>query len=1636
MKNALTCSRTGQIVCLIVGFLTVVLGWSAWASGSYDSFTSRGTFTGSTGLFSYPNTSATLDTGEAKIYNRALGKSLWFQWTAPYSTSCTFSTENSAVDTVMGIYVHDSIEGALGVTTLDNLYKDDDDSDINPACRIVFNATANTTYYIAVDTVGVAGNIRLSLNQVVPAPTPTPTPTALPVPAAPVITSAVAGNREVTLTWSTAARADDYFVKYSEDGGATWKGGAFDYDYRTYGTTFVFNTLVDSSKVLPYKEYKFKVNAWNGSGESPDSNMVAATPTGLRDAPVITSATAGNRKVTLAWNAVPGAGDYFVYYSEDGGTTWKAGAYNYSYQTTATTFEVNELVDGNPLVAGKLYKFKVRAWNGTGGSADSNTVSATPTGVPAAPVITSAHAGNAQVALSWSAAEGAADYYVAYSTNGGTTWQGGTVGGFNTNYRAFGTTFNFNALVNGSAVVNGTTYTFKVNAWNGTGGSDDSNLVAATPTDVPGASVLSAVAGNASVGLSWTAAVRAADYYVQYSEDNGATWKGGAFNTSYRVFGTTFTFDKLVNGSSVVNGQSYRFKVVAWNGSGAGPDSNVVSATPVAPAPTPTATALPTSTPTPTPTPTAVPASRPDAQVRKWSESTGDYVGANVYNSTGSGQEKAQTVAAGVAATYLVLVENDGNTSNTFKITGPGDANGWLIRYYDNATNTAISTDVTGAGWTSGSVAANGSIAIRVTATPQTTSAYDKEVLLTATGVSNGAFVDAAKMTTTRSSSRPDAQVRNHADAANVYVGNDVYNSTGASQSRAQSVAPGVAATYYVKIENDGDAADTFKVTGPGDSNGWLIRYYDNSNNAVLTTDVIGAGWTSGSVAAGGSIVVRVTATCGTTAADEKEVLLSAAAVTSTGRTDSVKMTTTKSGSRPDAQARNHADAAGVYVGNDVYNSTGVDQAKDQAVAPGVAATYYVKIENDGDTGDTFKITGTGDSNGWLIRYYDNSNNSVLTTDVTGTGWTSGTVAPGASIVVRVTATCGTTAADEKEVLLTATSVTTVGRSDSAKLTTTRAYPRPDAQISSTTTSNYVGDGVYNTTAAGQEKTLSIDPASGATALYYILIQNDGEASDTFKITGPGDSSGWLLRYYEDISTRPDITASVIGSGWSTTLAPGAYARIYMTARAATTAAFELPALVTVTSTLGARTDAVQAVTTKTGAHLDASIRNHADTDYIGDRIINTTGAGQTKTQAVAPGVPANFYVKVENPGTVADSFLIFGTSAPTGWLVQYYDNSTNNVLNMTGGAAWTVAVQPGTSKVVRVTATPQTAAPGNCELQVVSRNGANTKQDVVKAVAETDQRIVKLQYSLNEGVSWTDVPQSGDAGYPLTVDQGTIVDFKAIKTFPNAPWPDGKPEWSGNGWADEVGEESWEHFTDNSVNSTDLKVVTAESINTVTANVKVNALYDIYIWSEYDALLGGGSPSDLATMKVYAEVVDMNGDGVPNASVTFTSKYGDNSQAGQINQTGSTDDTVTTDNDGIAEITLTSGRRIEDVVLTASTTNQSKTITDGVNVAFERPEASVVLGSWFTDGNGQKKRTCDVSLTYYGVPLASRPIELEGYATDANDVLFNTLAFAASSGTTDSGGVFSTHVHWNYTPQDPQDHTTHIDVYDTTIDD
>lgn len=463
------------------------------------------------------------------------------------------------------------------------------------------------------------------------------TPTAT-TPLVPTGVSAVPGNAQVSLSWTSVSGATSYNVKRSLTSGSGYAIIASGITTANYSDTGLTNGTT----------YYYVVSAVNASGESPNSSQVSATPTMLPGTPTGLSALGGNAQVSLTWTAATGAATYNLYRATttggEGTTAYKTGITGTGYTDTA-------------LINGTAYYYTLAAANASGTSGQSAEASATPyAAVPSAPTNLNVGGGVQQESLTWNAVAGAASYNVKRAAQSGGPYQAigtatsssyvdkpltagiyyyvvtavtaaGESPNSNEDYDtvtnppgpnapagltataisstqinlSWGTvagTASYNlkrATVSGGPYVTvasptaaafsdtglstGTTYYYVVTAVSSGGESVNSNQASATPQfpipSVPGS--LTATAGNTQVTLGWAASAGATSYNLYRS-----TSSGGEGSTAYRTGLTALSFSD----TGLTNGTTYFYQVTAVNSRGESANSSEASATPQLPPPT------------------------------------------------------------------------------------------------------------------------------------------------------------------------------------------------------------------------------------------------------------------------------------------------------------------------------------------------------------------------------------------------------------------------------------------------------------------------------------------------------------------------------------------------------------------------------------------------------------------------------------------------------------------------------------------------------------------------------------------------------------------------------------------------------------------------------------------------------------------------------------------------------------------------------------------------------------------------------------------------------------------------------------------------------------------------------------------
>jgi len=353
--------------------------------------------------------------------------------------------------------------------------------------------------------------------------------------------------------------ADGYIVYYSlglNDATADWDTLAV-----VYGTSFTHEALNVG------KSYRYKVAAFNGAGMGSESAIVTGTtpidvplpPEGLiayRTKP---------RAISLSWLDVADNEDGFVIQRQDVPVT--GDFYDIATmlsQTPGGATGGNNLIDDGsaqagvtwaagytPPKPGSTYNYRVAAYNAAGMSTWSLPVQAVTQGPPSAPTnLVAALGPGTSVDLTWNASTGTVDgYRVERSINGTTFSAIATLGPTALSY-------------NDAAVVVGSTYWYRVFAFNAAAGDSLPSNVAsitlfAAPADPTG---LGAVLGaGPSVDLTWVDnATTETGYFVERAQDpTPTTW---AVIATTGAFAGTGTYSD----NTVAPNETYYYRVQAF----------------------------------------------------------------------------------------------------------------------------------------------------------------------------------------------------------------------------------------------------------------------------------------------------------------------------------------------------------------------------------------------------------------------------------------------------------------------------------------------------------------------------------------------------------------------------------------------------------------------------------------------------------------------------------------------------------------------------------------------------------------------------------------------------------------------------------------------------------------------------------------------------------------------------------------------------------------------------------------------------------------------------------------------------------------------------------------------------------------
>jgi len=320
--------------------------------------------------------------------------------------------------------------------------------------------------------------------------------------------------------------------------------------------------------------------------------------------------------------------------------SWAIGYNVYRYVDSSDEFiivgsVVSTSYTDNELSAGTTYHYMVSAYNSAGESARSSPRVGALTTPDAPPMVTARAVSSTGITVEWPPVFGAVGYNVYRSTNLLDSY--GYPGGYL--YSTTSTSFTNNGL---SA---GTTYYYKISAYNSSGESEISSSYGSPTTipDVPVCLITNAVSSN-SITINWCSVTGATGYNVYRGPSSS-----GTYSYLYNKNSTSFTNNGL---SSNTN---YCYKVSAYNSGG---ESDVSSA-------------ICTITAPDVPACLAVSVTSSSNITISWCEVTGA-TGYNVYRGTNSSGSTYSYLYSTTSASFT----NNGLSSNTsycYKVSAYND---------------------------------------------------------------------------------------------------------------------------------------------------------------------------------------------------------------------------------------------------------------------------------------------------------------------------------------------------------------------------------------------------------------------------------------------------------------------------------------------------------------------------------------------------------------------------------------------------------------------------------------------------------------------------------------------------------------------------------------------------------------------------------------------------------------------------------------------------------------------------------------------------------------------------------------------------------------------------------------------------
>ena len=290
-------------------------------------------------------------------------------------------------------------------------------------------------------------------------------------------------------------------------------------------------------------KYYYKVYAYNTGGNSESITESVTTLRNAPSAPSGLSSMVSGLDITLTWSDNSG--------TEDGFKIERSLYGSKVFQQIATVNSNVTLYTDTNLSSATQYEYRIRAYNEGGNSAYSNTISATTMAAPNVPTnLVGTAVTESRIDISWD--DNSLDetiFKVERTDDSGATWTQIT------------TTLADEPSYKDYSVTTGTTYSYRVRAYNAVGNSAYSNTITLSPLSVPLApnNLTATAVGPNQIDIAWSDnSSDEVGFKLQRTTDPSSSMSWGTIYTA--AAGETSYSDTSVTGNT-----TYYYRIFAYN---------------------------------------------------------------------------------------------------------------------------------------------------------------------------------------------------------------------------------------------------------------------------------------------------------------------------------------------------------------------------------------------------------------------------------------------------------------------------------------------------------------------------------------------------------------------------------------------------------------------------------------------------------------------------------------------------------------------------------------------------------------------------------------------------------------------------------------------------------------------------------------------------------------------------------------------------------------------------------------------------------------------------------------------------------------------------------------------------------------